>query len=109
MKDELNITLTTCDADSCVHIAENAIKFVKERVRCIQSELGFSKYPRRLTIEMITRTVTLINSFARRTLAHKTMSPQRIMYGRGFKTPMCKFSELVMAYKPKSSTDTGVP
>ena len=90
VKDELNITLTTCDADSHVPRAENAIKFMKERVRCIQSELGFNKYPSRLTIEMITRTVTLINSFARRTLAHKTMSPRRIMYGRVFKTPLCK-------------------
>ena len=87
IKDELNVTLTTCDVDSHVPRAENAIKFVKERVRCIQSELEFTKYPRRLTIEMITRTVALINSFARRTLAHKTMSPRRIMYGRGFKTP----------------------
>ena len=89
IKDELNVTLTTCDADSHVPRAENAIKFVKERVRCIQSELDFTKYPRRLTIEMITRTVALINSFARRTLAHKTMLPRRIMYGRGFKTPLC--------------------
>ena len=110
VKDELNITLTTCDADSHVPRAKNAIKFVKERVQCIQSELGFSKYPRRLIIKMITRMVTLINSFARRTLAHKTMSPQRIMYGRGFKTTLCKFDELVMAYEPKSSkNDTGVP
>lgn len=30
------------------------------------------------------------------------------MYGRGFKTPLCKFGELVMAYKPKSSNDTGM-
>ena len=28
--DELNITLTTCDADSHLPRAENAIKFVKE-------------------------------------------------------------------------------
>ena len=61
VKDNLNVTLTTCDADAHVPRAENAIKFVKEQVRCIQSELGFSKYQRRLTIEMITRTVTLIN------------------------------------------------
>lgn len=46
VKDELNVTLTTCDADSHVPRAKNAIKFVKERVRCIQSELGFSKYLR---------------------------------------------------------------
>ena len=75
VKDELTITLTTCDADSHIPRAENAIKFVKERVRCIQSELGFSKFPRQLTIKMITRTVSLINSFARKTLTHKTMSP----------------------------------
>ena len=93
VKDELNITLTTSDADSHVPGAENAIKFVKER----------------LTIKMITSTVSLINSFARKTLAHKTMSPRRIMYGRGFKPPLCKFGKLVMAYKPKSSNDTGVP
>jgi hypothetical protein len=31
------------------------------------------------------------------------------MYGRGFKTPLCKFCELVMAYEPKSSNDTGEP
>ena len=31
------------------------------------------------------------------------------MYGRGFKTPLCKFDELVMAYEPKSSNDTSVP
>ena len=30
VKDELNITLTTCDADSHVPRAENAINFVKE-------------------------------------------------------------------------------
>ena len=106
IKDELNVTPTTCDADSHVPRAENAIKFVKERVRCIQSELDFTKYPRQLTIEMITRTVALINSFAQRTLAHKTMSPRRIMYGRGFKTPLCKFGELVMAYMNQSHQTT---
>jgi hypothetical protein len=31
------------------------------------------------------------------------------MYGRGFKTPLSKFGELVMAYEPKSSNDTGMP
>ena len=109
VKDELNITLTTCDTDSHVPRAENAIKFVKERVRCIQSETGYKKFLRRLTIEMITRTVCLNNSFARKTLAHKTMSPRRNMYGRGFKPPLCKFGELVIAYKSKLSNDTAVP
>ena len=75
VQDELNITLTTCDADSHVPRAENAIKFVKERVQCIQSKMGFRWFHRQLTIEMITRTVCLINSFARKSLAYKTMLP----------------------------------
>ena len=75
VQDGLNIFLTTCDADSHVPRAENAIKFVKERVQCIQSKIGFKKFPRRLTIKMITRTVSLISSFAKKILAHKTMSP----------------------------------
>ena len=75
VKDELNITLTTCDAYSHVQGAEYAIKFVKEQMRSIQSEMGFRKFPKRLIIKMITRMVGLINSFARKTLAHKTMSP----------------------------------
>ena len=53
IKDELNVTLTACDADSHVPRAENAIKFVKERVQCIQSELGFTKYPRRLQEQLL--------------------------------------------------------
>ena len=109
VQDELNITLTICGADSHVPRVENAIKFMKEQVRCIQNKMGFSKFPRRLTIEMITRTVCLINSFARKTLAHKTMLPRHIMYSRGFKPPLCKFGKLVVAYKPKSSNDTTVP
>ena len=44
VKDELNVTLTTCDAGFHVPRAENAIKFVKERVRCIQSEMGFASF-----------------------------------------------------------------
>ena len=31
------------------------------------------------------------------------------MYGRGFKTLLCKFGELVLAYEPKSSNATGMP
>ena len=44
VKDELNITLTACDTDSHVPRAENAIKFVKERVCCIQSGTGYTKF-----------------------------------------------------------------
>ena len=31
------------------------------------------------------------------------------MYSKGFKPPLCKFGELVMAYELKSSNDTAVP
>ena len=61
VKDESNRTLTRCDTDSHVPRAENTIKFLKERVQCIQSKTGFRKFPRRLTIEMITRTVSVSN------------------------------------------------
>ena len=41
MRSELNIVLTTCAADSHVPRAENAIRFVKERLRSIQCETPF--------------------------------------------------------------------
>ena len=50
MRSELHIDLRTCVADSHVLRAENTIIFVKERLRSIQCETLFIKYPRRLTI-----------------------------------------------------------
>jgi len=109
MKKELKTILTTCDSDSHVPRAENAIKFVKERVRCVQSQLPFKKLPRRLTIEMVRRIVVLINSFHRKTGIHPVVSPRQLMYGRKFKTPLCKIGELVLAYDTLASNDTGHP
>ena len=86
MLEELDIVLTTCDSDSHVPRVENAIKFVKERVRCVQSELPFRKLPRRFTIELVKRIVVLINSFARKSGVHSVMSPRQIMFGRKFIT-----------------------
>ena len=40
---ELHIDLVTCAANSHVPRAENAIQFVKERVRAIQSETPFDR------------------------------------------------------------------
>ena len=107
MVEELDIVLASCDADSHVPRAENAIKFVKERVRCVQSELPFRKLPRRFTIEMVKRLVVLINSFRRRTGIHSVMSPRQILYGRKFIPPLCKIGELVLAYDTYGSNDTG--
>ena len=86
MLEELDIVLTTCDSDSHVPRVENAIKFVKERVRCVQSEVPFRKLPRRFIIELVKRIVVLINSFARKSGVHSVMSPRQIMFGRKFIT-----------------------
>ena len=66
MRRELHINLDTCAADSHVPRAESAIRFMKERLRYIQYERPFTRYPKRLTIEMTRRVTILINSFARK-------------------------------------------
>ena len=43
-RQELHLDLTTCAADSYVPRAENAIRFVKERLRSIQYETPFKKF-----------------------------------------------------------------
>ena len=107
MMEELQIVLTTCDSDSHVPRAENAIKLVKERVRCIQSAMPFKRFPRRLTIEMVKRMPVLINSFRRKSGIHSVMSPRQILYGRKFIPPLCKVGELVLAYDTQGSNNTG--
>lgn len=109
MNQELDIVLDTCDAESHVPRAENAIKFVKERVRCARSQMPFKKFPKRVTIELVKRMVVLINSFARRTGVHPVMSPRQIVMGRHFLTPLCKFGELVLAYDTEASNNTNIP
>lgn len=51
--EEYGITLDTCDADSHEPHIKNAIKLVKERVRCFQSQMPYKKLFRRLTIELV--------------------------------------------------------
>lgn len=107
MLEDLDIVLTTCDSDSHVPRIENSIKFVKERVRCVQSELPFEKLPRRFTMEIVKRVVVLINSFARKSGVHSVMSPRQIMFGRKFMPPLCKIGELVLSYDTYGSNNTG--
>ena len=57
LQSELHIDLVTCAADSNVPRAKNAIQFVKERLRAIQSETPFDRYPKRFTIKMLKRAV----------------------------------------------------
>ena len=60
---ELHVDLVTCAADSHVPRVENTIRFVKERVRLVQSETPFNQYPKRFTIKLMKRVVVRINSF----------------------------------------------
>ena len=85
-RSELHIDLVTCAADPHVSRAKHAIRFVKKRLRSIHSEMSFTKYPRRLTIEITKRATVLINSFRRRSGVHSVMSPRQIIFGKKFKT-----------------------
>ena len=89
--------------------AENGIRFAKERLRSIQCKTPFNKYPKRLTIEMTKRVTILINSFRRKSGVHAVMSPIQILFGKKFKTPLCKMGELVLAYDIKSNNKTSKP
>ena len=109
MRSGLPIDLDTCAADSHVPKAESAIRFVKERLRSTQCKTPFKKYPKRLTIEMTKRVTILINSFRRKSGVHAVMSPRQILFGKKFKTPLCKMGELVLAYDVKSNNKTLKP
>ena len=88
MRQELHVDLTTCVADSHVPQAENAIKFVKERLRSIQCETPFKKFLNRLTIEMVIRVTALINLFRRKSGVHPVMLTRQLLFGKKFKTPL---------------------
>ena len=88
---------------------KNAIRFVKERLRSIQCRKPFNKYPKRPTIEMTKRVTVLINSFRRKSGVHAVMSPRQILFGKKFKTSLCKMGELVLAYDVKSNNKISKP
>ena len=106
MRGELHIDLDTCAADSHVPRTESAIRFVKGRLRSIQCETPFNKYPKRLTIEMTKRVAILINSFRRKSEVYAVMSSKQIVFRKKFKTPLCKMGELVLAYDVKLDNKT---
>ena len=108
-RNELHMDLVTCVANSNVPRAKNEIRFVKERLRSVQSETPFKKYPRMLTIEMMKRDIVLINSFRRKSGVHFVMSLRQISFGKEFKTTLCKMRELVLAYNVKASNTTSSP
>ena len=106
MKQDLHIDLTTCAADLQVLRANNAIRFVKEKVKYIQSETPFTK---RLTIEMVTCVTVLINLFNRKSGVHLVMSPSQKLLGEKFKIPLCKIDDLVITYNIIANNTTTRP
>ena len=75
------VQLTVCGADGHVPQAENAIKFIKERVRCIHCNMPFKRLPHAITIEMASRATTLINSFNCKGNVHPVLSAREIVTG----------------------------
>ena len=51
----------------------------------------------------------LINSFRRKSGVYSIMSPRQIIFGKKFKTPLCKMGELVLAYDVLSNNKTSKP
>ena len=105
----MHIDLVTCAAQGNVPRAENAIRFVKERISVIQCETPFDRYPKRFTIEMAKRVVVLINLFRRKLGVHPVMLPRQILFGKKFNFLLCKIGELVMAYNVKSTSKISEP
>ena len=58
---------------------------------------------------MTKRATILINSFRRKSGVHAVMSPRQILFGKKFKTPLCKMGEFVLAYDVKSNSKTLKP
>lgn len=90
--------------------AKNAIKFVKERVRCIQSETPFMRSMNMLTIEMVKWGTVLVNSFDGKSGVHAVVSPIRLLFGKKFEIPLCKIiGKVVMIYKVIANNTTARP
>ena len=69
----------------------------------------FTKFLNRLTVEMVKRVTVLINLFRRISGVHSAMLPRQFIFGKKFKTTLCKIGELVMAYDLTSNNKTAHP
>ena len=67
------------------------------------------KFPERLTIVMVKQVTVLINSFRRKSRVPPVISPRQILFGKKFKTPLCKIGKPVMAYNVTASNKTTHP
>ena len=89
-KTELNkqgITLYCCDTN--VPFIEQAIRFVKERVRCVKLMLPkkIKRIPAWLMRELVASIVKMINSIRRKGRLHPVMSPRLIVTSRKMVLP----------------------
>ena len=55
---------------------------------------------------MTKRVTVLINLFRRKSEVHPVMTPRQIIFGKKFKTPLCKIGKLVMALNVRANNRT---
>jgi hypothetical protein len=109
--DPYNIKLTTCDKDGHVQIIERAICFVKDRVRGIRAmmrTLKFKRLPRRFLIEIVYKTVILINSLTRKGGVSEFLSAREIVTGRKLRLPPHEIGQFVHSSVGETSNLTDV-
>jgi hypothetical protein len=109
--DPFNIKLTTCDKDGHVQIIERAIRFVKDRIRGIRAmmkTLKFKRLPRRFLIEVVYKTVILINSLMRKGGVSEFLSAREIVTGRKLRLPPHEIGQFVHASVGETSNLTDV-
>jgi hypothetical protein len=102
--DPFNIKLTTCDKDGHVQIIERAIRFVKDQIRGIRAmmrTLKFKRIPRRFLIEIVYKTVILINSLMRKGGVSEFLSSSEIITGKKLRLPPHKMGQFVHASCPQ--------
>ena len=83
------ITLLCCNVNSHVPFIERAIRFVKERVRCVRSMLSkrIKCIPVRLMRKLVMSTIKMINPIRRKGGVHPVMSSRHIITGMRMKLP----------------------
>jgi hypothetical protein len=109
--DPLNIKLTTCDKDGHVQIIERAIQFVKDRIcglRAMMRTLKFKRIPRRFLIEIVYKTVILINSLIRKGGVSEFLSAREIITGKKRRLPPHEIGQFVHASVGETSNLTDV-
>ena len=86
---EQGITLLCCDTNLHVPFIERAIRFLKERVRCVRSMLPkeIKRIPTWLMRELVMCTVKMVNSIRRKGGVHPVMLSRQIITGRRMKLP----------------------